>query len=162
MRAFVDDSSLYAAARSGLENLSTLLTTTAGGQPTDDLTRIIEKLNPCRAAPPVEIVDAFRQVRNFPDSPENAGRQPKIRSGEALVEQLAAFQHPDISHLADEERFAAIVRFLRVVLDDDSATLVIPSHHREIYIRRGGTTLPLANIGTASNRSLSWPPLRQC
>jgi hypothetical protein len=147
LQAFIDDSSRYAAAHSGLAKLSSLLTSTAGGGPTDDLTRVLEGLSPLRAVPPVELVEAFRQVRAFPGRPEDAGRQARIHSGEALVEQLAALQHPDISRLADEQRFDAIVRFLRVVLDDDSATLLIPSHQREIYVRRGGTTLPLANLG---------------
>jgi hypothetical protein len=109
-----------------------------------DLTRIIQKLEPFKVVPPVEVVEAFRQVRSAADG---RGGGP-VHSGHDLIARLAELQDPDVQALDDRTRFEAINRFVRTVLDDGSASLSIPHHRRAIYVRQEGVTLPLANLGT--------------
>jgi hypothetical protein len=112
------------------------------GNSVENLKAIIWLLNPFEKLPPVEIIEAFRQIRSPLD------QAPKPHSGQGLVEQLARLKDPDISALADREHFEGINRFVRKVLDDDSAALSIPYERNTLYVTRGGLTLPLSNLGT--------------
>jgi hypothetical protein len=146
LEAFVADQKAFGAAREGLGQMSSMLTSMAGGASVEDIGRIIEKLNPFGLVPDVRVVDAFRQVRTVETDPLNP--EPRTHSGQNLVERLAQLQHPDVSQLADRARFDAIAEFLQTVLEDSNATLDIPHHRGAIYVRRGGMTLPLSNLGT--------------
>ncbi len=138
----------YGPLRHALQITSASLSNTSGGQPQDDLVRVIESLNPFKMVPHIELVEAFRQVRVVPYSPTSAGDQNSGHSGENLIARLAQLQHPDIAQLDDQARFEAITRFVQIVLEDDSAAVTIPHHSQAILIHRGGVTLPLSNLGS--------------
>ena len=131
-----------------VSSASSTLTSQSGGQAHDDLARVIELLNPLQIVPPVELVEAFRQVRLVDHTVDPSGQSARRHSGQNLVQRLAELQDPDVSDLANRERFERLNHFVRNVLEDDSATMNIPHHQRAIYVRRQGTTLPLANLGT--------------
>jgi hypothetical protein len=145
LQTFTNDHA-FSSTRAGLAQASTTFTQSSGGNAPDDLRRVIDRLSPLQVVPPVRTVEAFRQVRIIDADAE--GREARHHTGENLVERLAQLQHPDVAQLGDRERFDAIVEFLRVVLDDGSATLDIPHHRGGIYVRREQATLPLTNLGT--------------
>jgi AAA domain, putative AbiEii toxin, Type IV TA system len=146
LQELIDDADAFGSTQASVAQTSSTFTGQSGGHPPDDLRRVIDRLNPFQVVPPVRVVEAFRQVRSVDALAE--GREARHHSGENLIVRLAELQHPDVGQLQDRERYDAIVEFLRVVLDDGSATLDIPHHRSAIYVRRGQATLPLANLGS--------------
>lgn len=69
-------------------------------------------------------------------------------SGTGLVRRLGALQSPTLAEDHNRERFEAINKFVQTVLDDPTATLVIPHTADELNVRRQGLLLPLENLGT--------------
>jgi hypothetical protein len=69
-------------------------------------------------------------------------------SGAGLIERLAQLRDPRFGDEHDEERFAAITRFIREVLGSDSTELRIPWDQKSILVRMDGKTLPLESLGT--------------
>lgn len=104
------------------------------------LTRL---LSPFKELPSVEIVEAFRQIR-----PTAGEERSVLYNGLGLIEGLQRLERPSIDRQEDEKRFTAINRFLKAVLDDDSAELKVPHDAETIHVGRSGLTLPLENLGT--------------
>lgn len=125
-----------------LHNASSTLMGATGGTLVN-LRNVISKLDPFMILPPVELVEAFRQVRTG-TSETGEGRY----SGQDLIAELARLQDPDVTVLESRKRFEGISGFVGKVLEDNSATLNIPHHRNAIYVRRGNLTLPLSNLGT--------------
>lgn len=143
LQAFSDQSSAPQGEARAINQASRVLTSTTGAA-ADNLERVISAIGPLSVIPKVEVVEAFRQVR----PPNDDGADGTTHSGENLISRLARLQDPDVGSLGDRKRFESINRFLRSVLEDDTATLNIPHHRESIYVQRGDTTLPLSNLGT--------------
>lgn len=130
------------SARQGLADASALLTSTRGGGKTEDLGRVLSKaLDLVRIVPPVQTIEAFRQV-------QAGGESLAGYSGQGLIAGLARLQNPDAAHSADRARFDAINRFVQVVLDDPGATLEVPHDRTTLNIHQRGMVLPLENLGS--------------
>lgn len=122
--------------------LSGALTNTTGGRPGDDLVRALGALAPdLSKLPPARTIHGTRQLESFDDESNSL-------AGRNLIRQLRALQSPALSSLSDRAKFEAIGDFVRTVLEDDSVTIDIPHDLSSILITRGGSTLPIENLGT--------------
>jgi hypothetical protein len=98
--------------------------------------------------PEVRIIQAFRQIR--PRLEHELG-EGGLFDGVGLVERLQQLQSPGAFGSARDEargKYEKINRFLRHILDDDSATLHIPFDASMIQVERSGVVLPLDSLGT--------------
>jgi len=91
--------------------------------------------------PPVEFVDALRQVQKSEDGTSS-------HSGQNLILKLAELQSPPRQDPKKLRKFQDINKFVRTVLEDESATIHIPFTHDEILLRSQGRVLPLEHLGT--------------
>lgn len=98
--------------------------------------------------PPVRIIQAFRQIR-----PPVAGAldDAELYDGVGLVQRLQQLESPREIGTAREgarEKYDRINRFVRHILDDESATIHVPYDASTVQIQRGNTVLPLESLGT--------------
>jgi hypothetical protein len=101
--------------------------------------------DPADALPPVEIIQAFRQI-----TPGNADN-PIVSAASTdagLIKALQRLQQPPLEQQSDKQRFFAINTFLQQVLGDRSAELDIPHDAGMILVRRGDLILRLEHLGT--------------
>jgi energy-coupling factor transporter ATP-binding protein EcfA2 len=91
--------------------------------------------------PPVEFIDALRQVQQSEDGTTS-------HSGQNLILKLAELQSPARQDPEKLKKFQDINKFVRTVLEDESATIHIPYTHNEILLRSHGRVLPLEHLGT--------------
>jgi len=130
-------------AQRHLQEGSSWLTSQGGGGVGQDLGRILTALWPTDALPRVQTIPAFRQVQHAADGEELAF------NGVGLVERLAQLESPGATEHAARDRFEAIQRFVRDVLDDPDLTITVPYQRDTINIRlTGGAVLPLEHMGT--------------
>ncbi|MFF2832133.1 AAA family ATPase [Cellulosimicrobium cellulans] len=102
------------------------------------------------ALPTIRSVEAFRQVR-----PGVEGQEASLNfDGTGLVDRLAELQNPGIGGRAKREQFEDINRFVRDVLDDDTASLAIPHDKSQILIDSDDGLLPLASLGTGVHQTV--------
>lgn len=135
---------------SSVTNTTVLLTNrnSPQGYP-QDLTNLLDLLTEGKVFPTVASVDAFRQIRSdIKESDEKGLTATPDHNGTGLIGRLQSLERPDIADLANKAKFDRITGFVRSVLEDNSTTIEIPSHAREIYVNRNGKTLPLNNLGT--------------
>lgn len=118
------------------------------------------------ATPPSHIAGALGQPlpRRFVDDLTtkvagtlNVVSVPAFRSlaqGDELFRTLLGWSNPDRDKPAarvmeDEARWASLVRFVQVVLEDDDAALQVPVSMRTLNVRlaQAGALLPLENLG---------------
>lgn len=128
-----------------LQDASGILTGTGGGQPTDDINRVLSGILPL-VSPPTARVEAFRQI-----SPGDENSDPEIvdQNGRNLVKRLADLRDPPVQeYQAKRARFDAINRFARSVFEDAEVSIEIPAAQNDIHIRQHGRVLPLASMGT--------------
>jgi hypothetical protein len=127
--------------RDGIRRASAAMTGSTGGQPHEDLQRVLGRLDLLHEIPPVHRVDAFRQVRA-----EGSGT---VYSGSGIIAALARLQNP-IATSAEEDRrqFAEINGFVQEVLGDPTASIEIPFNRETINVQLNGRLLPLDNLGT--------------
>lgn len=123
-------------------NLSNWMTGNSGGQPHEDLGRILRAMNFLAGIPTVETIPAFRQVR------ELSGTATGSRDGSGLIEELARLESPTIERQRDAETFRKIERFVQEVLEDSTTTIRIPHDRATINISKRGLLLPIENMGT--------------
>ncbi|KAA8678765.1 ATP-binding protein [Vibrio gigantis] len=88
-----------------------------------------------------ELIPAIRKVGD-------SGSQTSGYSGEGIIERLAKLERPILTAQQDKEKFAKINRFLRSVLENETATIEIPHDRSMIIIHMDGKTLPLDSLGT--------------
>ncbi|GGN68405.1 hypothetical protein GCM10010112_32740 [Actinoplanes lobatus] len=112
----------------------------------DNVMTWLGRFNLMNLLPKVEVVEAFRQIRS--SDVVQDGKEIVDSNGNGLVKSLQRLERPAIDRQQDKERFEAINRFLRNVLDDDSARLEIPYGADTILVNRGGIILPLEHLGT--------------
>ena len=121
-----------------------MLTGTGGGSPGDDAARVFGRFSPIDHLPPVESVEAFRQIT--PADSEDADSDSY--TGRGLIRRLQRLQSPILDRQEDKQRFQAVNEFLQTVLDDRSARLDVPHDAQSILVHRGDLTLPLEHLGT--------------
>jgi len=123
--------------------LSSLVTNTTGGGDGADLIRVLDWLIPTmNELPNARTIVAFRQILSSNDE------SPEQLSGRNLIRKLRALQSPTLLNYADRAKFQAVTDFVRAVLDDQSVVIEIPHDLSAILVTRGGSTLPLDNLGT--------------
>lgn len=89
----------------------------------------------------VKMIPAIRQVGK-------QGSASEEFSGEGIIERLAKLQHPNVHNQADKEKFERINKFLRSVIDNETASIDIPHERDTILVHINGRTLPLESLGT--------------
>lgn len=124
---------------------SQALLSIAGGQAHDDFKRTLEVLFRYKP-PPVESIDAFRQIL----PPDEADVADGDHNGRALIRRLARLQNPsaDADYDAAREKFEAINRFAQYVFEDKTVRIEVPANQQEINVVQASRALPLANFGT--------------
>jgi energy-coupling factor transporter ATP-binding protein EcfA2 len=127
--------------RSSVSALSSNLTGGSGG-PDINMKRVLQRLTANITTPPVAAISAFRRIAQGED---DVGEE---YSGLGLIDQLARLQNPSASRQEDKRKLEGINRFVRTVLDDETAELEIPYERDTININRNGVTLPLEHLGT--------------
>ncbi|GGZ80171.1 ATP-dependent nuclease [Streptomyces rubiginosohelvolus] len=94
---------------------------------------------------PIIVIEAFRQIRPISDGMTIEGSH----EGAGLLRKLQRLQNPKAeTYHADAAKFAAINRFLKNVLDDESAQLEVQHDASVLNVHHGGRMLPLENLGT--------------
>lgn len=131
-------------AQAGVPSLTLNLLGGNSSEMRQNMSQVLNRLlSPFENIPSVEVVEAFRQIR-----PSANDESTLLFNGTGLIAGLQRLERPSIHQQEDEQRFAAINRFLQAVLDDASAQLKIPHDAETIHVSRGGLTLPLENLGT--------------
>ncbi|MFG3486626.1 AAA family ATPase [Streptomyces sp. NPDC047972] len=94
----------------------------------------------------VALIEAHRQIQDLRDGePSNSGND----EGLGLLPRLQRLQNPPAeSHRDDSARFDAINRFVKTILDDDTARLEVQHDARTLNVFHSGRILPLENLGT--------------
>lgn len=93
----------------------------------------------------VQTIEAFRQIQPISDGMTIDGNY----EGAGLLTKLQRLQNPSAeTYHRDSANFAAINRFLKTVLDDDSAQLEVQHDAQVLNVHHGGRMLPLSNLGT--------------
>lgn len=116
---------------------------------------LIQKLTAHVVIPPVQSIEAFRQIR--PPAPPDLsfeGSGPRSYSGMDLVAELADLKNPGYTETGKKERFAAIEEFVREVLDDPAASLDIPFRDPQILVTHRGVPFPLDSLGTGVHETI--------
>lgn len=101
----------------------------------------LRHLTPSLASINVKMIPAIRQVGK-------QGSASEEFSGEGIIERLAKLQHPNVHNQIDKEKFEKINKFLRNVIDNDTASIDIPHERDTILVHISGRTLPLESLGT--------------
>ncbi len=115
------------------------------GAPFVDYQQLVPRLPFAEIVPQVQSVSAIRQITAHP---EYANEMP-FSDGRGLVYKLADLQHPALSvYDEDTAKFDAFRRFVREVLEDQNATVEIPSQKDDLLIRTGGKVSSYATLGT--------------
>ena len=116
---------------------------TGGGSVEGWVSGVLDKLSPqLPNIPQVEFIPAIRQIGTPESTFEND------YSGKGIIQRLADLQNPTLTEQGKKEKFKAIQKFLRIVLENDSATIEIPHDRKMILIHMDGKTLPLESLGT--------------
>lgn len=102
---------------------------------------ILRRLTPSFKSINVKMIPAIRQIGKQGSASEEFG-------GEGIIERLAKLQHPNVHNQRDKEKFEKINKFLRNVIDNDSASIDIPHERDTILVHINGRTLPLESLGT--------------
>ncbi|MFJ7137577.1 AAA family ATPase [Streptomyces fungicidicus] len=94
---------------------------------------------------PVATIESFRQIQPIAEGMTVDG----THEGFGLLQKLQRLQNPSAeTYREDSARFAAINRFLRNILDDESAQLEVQHSATTLNVHHGGKMLPLENLGT--------------
>jgi hypothetical protein len=125
--------------RNSIGDLSSRLTSSRGG---NDLERVMTRtVDLLLLVPPVQTIEAIRSINASSD--DFAGY-----SGAGLIAGLARLQDPPAARQSDRAKFDAINTFVRIVLDNPTASLRIPYERNTINVDIDDLLLPLENLGT--------------
>ena len=114
------------------------------GEERQNIARILSKIVP-RSPIRVATIEAFRQIQPISDGMTIDG----THEGAGLLGRLQRLQNPNAENYQRESKnFAAINRFLKNILDDESAQLEVQFDSRTLNVHHGGRMLPLENLGT--------------
>ena len=73
---------------------------------------------------------------------------PQSTNAKTFIQQLAAYESPHYSAVADKEKWKKIENFVRTVMRNNLIKLHIPSTHDTINFDWDGKYLPIENLGT--------------
>ncbi|MFE2500822.1 AAA family ATPase [Streptomyces rubiginosohelvolus] len=94
---------------------------------------------------PVVVIEAFRQIQPLIPEVSTEGSH----EGAGLLDKLQRLQNPSAEKYHEAAaKFDAINRFLKNVLDDDTAELQVQYDAQVLNVHHGGRMLPLQNLGT--------------
>jgi hypothetical protein len=128
-----------------MNRLWTLLSQRRGGEKNLWFREALQAITPRLPSVSVELIPAIRKI--------GAGATgPTDYSGDGIVQRLALLQNPSATARSDRSRFDSINAFLKMVLDNDSATIEIPHARDTILVHMDGKTLPLNNLGTGIHK----------
>ncbi|MBY8157928.1 AAA family ATPase [Vibrio fluvialis] len=77
-----------------------------------------------------------------------AGSKASDFSGDGIIERLAMLERPIITKQENKKTFEKINKFLKSVLENDTAQLEIPHDFSMIIVHMDGKSLPLESLGT--------------
>lgn len=112
-----------------------------GGNNIGDLLQLISQRFLGRI-PRVEMIEGLRAISHLDDE------KALDLNGANLRRRLQRLQNPRLDQLGEREKFEAITKFVRTVLEDDGVTFDIPHDLSTIHITQRGTTLPIEAVGT--------------
>lgn len=130
-----------------LAGLSMHFTQAAGDDDTNAnniLASVVDRLQLKQSIPSVATIRAVREI--VPAAEGQDVIEDEV-DGTGLIERLQRLQSPGVADLADRERFEAINRFIRILFDDESASIAIPYQLDTVLITMDGRTLPLDHFG---------------
>ncbi|MFE2019904.1 AAA family ATPase [Streptomyces sp. NPDC059499] len=117
----------------------------AGRQNLQTILRTVLPDRPWLSRGSVVTIEAFRQIKELSDTDAPEGTP----EGLGLLPRLQRLQNPPAStHDRDTERFQAVNRFVKTILDDETARLEVQHDARTLNVHHGGRILPLENLGT--------------
>ncbi len=126
------------------------MSTTSGseiGAGRQNMQSILRNVIPRRKRPrsPAVKIEAFRQIQ-----PLREGDRPEgTVEGSGLLPRLQMLQNPKAStHDEDTKKFEAINKFVKTILDDETARLEVQHDALTLNVHHGGRILPLENLGT--------------
>ncbi|MGO1049296.1 AAA family ATPase [Crossiella sp. CA198] len=122
-----------------------ILTTIGGGDtnPTDVMSRLLAPIGDFSSIPNVVTIKNARQIEATNEE------IPDWSSGRGVIRALAELQSPTHGKWEDSKlRWAAINRFIRIVLGDSGTSLSIPHDFSTIQIETPQRVLPLSSLGS--------------
>jgi predicted ATPase len=121
------------------------------GSAEDNLCKFRDAVASRTRIPQVHIVPAVRDIRSTGEQ-ENAIIN---LSGAGLPEYLHTLHSPAaVSYVEDSKKFRKINRFLKSVLQEDSAEIAIPYNSETVHVSLGGQVLPLENLGSGISQAV--------
>lgn len=106
---------------------------------------LINRLAPWKYIPDIENIETKRSITNDSDS------DPSRSTGRGLILDLAKLQSPAAgnNYRTDKKKFDDLNKFLKDVLEDDTAHIEIPDQKDTIIVHtKSGEVLPLDSLGT--------------
>jgi predicted ATPase len=91
--------------------------------------------------PDVYSIDAFRRIGE-------PGSEYSGLNGSGLIALMAKWERPNFAELHLRQKFEALTRFVRDVLDQPEASISVADSKQEIHVQLGGKVLPLESLGT--------------
>ncbi len=117
--------------------------------------RLLLHLLPNPLTPPVATIGASRRVGADAASVSSENAPSSVLEGAGLIERLADWQNPEHETFdEDRQRLAAVTRFVRHILSDDTIELRVPKSRSTVLLRNGHRTLPLSSLGSGVKQVL--------
>ncbi|MEU5194385.1 AAA family ATPase [Streptomyces scabiei] len=102
-------------------------------------------LRSTRLQVPVATIESFRRIQPIAHEPS----PQSSHEGVGLLDKLQRLQNPSAErHHEDSARFNAVNRFLKNLLDDESAQLEVQHNATTLNVYHHGKMLPLDHLGT--------------
>ncbi|MEV6361342.1 AAA family ATPase [Nocardia asteroides] len=120
-------------------------TRSSTGNAQHNYSQLVERLRIMNYIPEVYTVEAIRELTTRPQS----GEVNALRNGRGLIEELGRLERPEYSdYEVSKERFAALTRLVRTVLEDETAAIEVPQSGTDILVRLNGRVSPVRSLGT--------------
>lgn len=100
---------------------------------------LISKAEP--SSPNIYLIPAIREI-------SKQGKSFSDWNGDGLIDKLAELQHPRIQDRVDTEKFERINKFLKSVIENETARIEIPHDREHVLVEIDGKILPLESLGT--------------
>lgn len=121
-------------------SLSTSLTQNGGGQPGEDVGRVLSRVLRDVHVPQVRSIGRLRSV-SMPVSDDNE------LDGPGLIDRLQQFQNPAADYQQHRSRFETINMFIADVFESPDARIEVPHDKSTILVHADNRVLPLDSVG---------------
>ncbi|MDO7882443.1 AAA family ATPase [Salinibacterium soli] len=132
-----------------LAQLSSLLTNQHSGGSDADWHRIVDSWQIVHSLPETQYLGAMRRITAIDNMPAGTTHldRPQL---DALINQLADHQAPSdsVKRQAMKAKYSELQKFLRSVLDDESAVFEVPGDKKTIYVQTSNGEMQLERLGT--------------